>query len=113
MVPVHTRTVYGGASSPTGIQRCTPISLDRTVARTEGYTYAARVWDLSVVHGPFSVAPRQTLTRRFATVASLYGRANTFLRLETSWASSYRSWNTAWRTAIHARTRSASPIPTT
>jgi hypothetical protein len=25
---------------------------------TEGYTYAARVWDLSIVQGPFSGAPR-------------------------------------------------------
>jgi hypothetical protein len=26
------------------------------VARTEGYTYGAKVWDLSIVQGPFSVA---------------------------------------------------------
>jgi hypothetical protein len=29
-------------------------------------------WDLSIVHGPFSVAPSQTLALRFATVASQY-----------------------------------------
>jgi hypothetical protein len=38
-----------------------PISLDTIVARTESYTYAAKVWDLSIVQGPFSVAPYQTL----------------------------------------------------
>ena len=37
------------------------------------YTYAAKVWELSLVQGPFSVAPCQTLALRFATVASLYG----------------------------------------
>jgi 3-dehydroquinate dehydratase len=34
--------------------------------------YDARVRDLSLVQGPFSVAPCQTLTVRFATCASLY-----------------------------------------
>jgi hypothetical protein len=29
------------------------------------YTYAAEVWDFSLVQGPFSVAPWQTLTPRF------------------------------------------------
>jgi hypothetical protein len=36
-------------------------------AHTQGYTYAARVWDMSIVQGPFSVAPCQTRTFRFAT----------------------------------------------
>jgi hypothetical protein len=36
------------------------------VARAEGYTYAANVWGLSLVQGPFSVAPCQTLSVRFA-----------------------------------------------
>jgi hypothetical protein len=40
------------------------------VLRTGGY--AAKVWDLSIVQGPFSVAPCPTLTSRFATFASLY-----------------------------------------
>jgi hypothetical protein len=47
--------------------------LPRSVARTEGYTYAAyaaKVWDLSIVQGPVSVAPCQSV--RFATFASLY-----------------------------------------
>jgi hypothetical protein len=38
------------------------IPLDTMVPRTEGYAYAAKVWDLSIVQGPFSVAPCQTLT---------------------------------------------------
>jgi hypothetical protein len=29
----------------------------RIVARTQGYTYAAKVWALSLVQGPFSVNP--------------------------------------------------------
>jgi hypothetical protein len=45
-----------------------PISLYTVVARTQGYTYAAQVWDLSIVQGPFSVAPYQTLIVRFALV---------------------------------------------
>jgi hypothetical protein len=38
-----------------------PISLSMVVARTEGYTYAAIVWDLSLVQRPFSAAPCRTL----------------------------------------------------
>ena len=30
---------------------------DRTVARTEDYTHAAKFWALSIVQGPFSVTP--------------------------------------------------------
>jgi hypothetical protein len=32
-------------------------SLTRFIARTEGYTYAASVWDLSLVQGQF-LSPR-------------------------------------------------------
>jgi hypothetical protein len=42
------------------VSRRPPISLDTIVARTHMYTYAVEVWDLSIVQGPFSVAPRQT-----------------------------------------------------
>jgi hypothetical protein len=38
-------------------------ALWRTVARTHMNTYGAKVWDLSIVQGPFSVAPCQTLRR--------------------------------------------------
>ena len=44
-----------------------PISFARTVARTEGCTYDANVWELSLVQGAFSVAHCQTLIARFAT----------------------------------------------
>jgi hypothetical protein len=44
-----------------------PNPSNTTVARTECYTYAANVWALSVVQGPFSVAPRQTLIRFAST----------------------------------------------
>jgi hypothetical protein len=43
------------------VSRRPPVSLDTIVARTGGYAYTARVWDLSIVQGPFSVAPCQTL----------------------------------------------------
>jgi hypothetical protein len=43
--------------------RRSPISLYATVARTEGYTCAARVWDFPLVQGPVSVAPRQKRAR--------------------------------------------------
>ena len=50
----------------------TPADLPRhVVARTGGYMADARVWDLSIIQGPFPVAPRRTLTLRFATFASL------------------------------------------
>ena len=44
------------------------VSLDRIVARAEGYTFAATVWDLSIVEGPFSAAPchNPSITLRFA-----------------------------------------------
>jgi ABC-type sulfate/molybdate transport systems ATPase subunit len=41
------------------------------VQRTEGYPYDVGAWDLSIIQGPFSVAPCQTLASRFATIAPL------------------------------------------
>ena len=49
-----------------------PISLSTVVARAHMYTNAVNVWELSIVQGTFSVAPRQTLESRFATFPSLY-----------------------------------------
>jgi hypothetical protein len=40
-----------------------------------GYTNDANVWDLSIVQGPFSAYPSQTLTLRFASFASRCGAA--------------------------------------
>jgi hypothetical protein len=47
-------------------------SLSGAVAYTHVYTYAAKVWEMCLVQGPFSVARCQTLPLRFATLASLY-----------------------------------------
>jgi hypothetical protein len=44
------------------------LSIDTIVARTRMNTYAARVWDLSIVQGPFSVVPNPN--SRFATFSS-------------------------------------------
>jgi hypothetical protein len=46
------------------LRHCRKVSI---VARTEDYAYDASVCDLSIVQVPFSVAPCQTLTLRFAT----------------------------------------------
>jgi hypothetical protein len=56
--------------------RPTP-SYNTSVSRTEGYMYAAKVRALSVVQGPFSVAPCQALIIRFATFTSLYALSPT------------------------------------
>jgi hypothetical protein len=60
-----------GDRSHGAVTRRPPISLDTMVVRTGSYTYDASVWDVSIVQGPFSVAPCQTITLRFATFASL------------------------------------------
>jgi hypothetical protein len=39
------------------VSRRPPIPLSTIVARTHMYTHAAPVWGLSIVQGPFSVAP--------------------------------------------------------
>jgi hypothetical protein len=49
------------------VSRRPPISLDAIVHRTGGYTYYVGVWDLSIVQGPFSVAPCQTLKATIRT----------------------------------------------
>jgi tRNA-binding EMAP/Myf-like protein len=41
------------------VSRRSPNRPNTLVARTEGYTYAAKVWALCLVQGPFSVAPCQ------------------------------------------------------
>jgi hypothetical protein len=54
-----------------------PIPLSTIVARTNMYTYDANVWGLSIVQGPFSVAPRQTpdvaIRNRVFSPHGLYG----------------------------------------
>jgi hypothetical protein len=44
-----------------GWSRRPPVSLLTSVPRTEGYTHHAKVWDLPLIRGPFSVAPCRTL----------------------------------------------------
>jgi hypothetical protein len=58
---------FGWEMSSRGRSRRSPISLDTIVALTRMYTYDARVWDSSLVQGPFSVAPCRTFALRFAT----------------------------------------------
>jgi hypothetical protein len=67
---------FGWEIAHAAVSRRPPFSLDRIEARTEGYTYAASVCYLSLVQGPFSVAPCQSLglALRFATVSSLVQR---------------------------------------
>jgi hypothetical protein len=48
------------------------IPLCGIVARTRVYTYAAKVWELSIVQGPFFCRPVPNLKLRFATFSSLY-----------------------------------------
>jgi hypothetical protein len=64
------------------VSRRPPISLDTIVARTHMYTYAAKVWDLSIVQGAFSVAPCRTFALRFATFCIAVSR-----RWTAGWAS--------------------------
>jgi hypothetical protein len=52
---------FGREIAHGAVSRRPPISLYTVVARTHMYTYAAKVWDLSIIQGPVSVAPRQTL----------------------------------------------------
>jgi hypothetical protein len=49
--------VFGWEIAHAAVSRRPPIPLDTVVALTEGYTYDVEVWDLSIVQGPFSVAP--------------------------------------------------------
>jgi hypothetical protein len=57
---------FGWKVAHAAVSRRPPISLDTMVPRTRMYTHAAKVWDLSIVQGPVSVAPSQSQTLRFA-----------------------------------------------
>jgi hypothetical protein len=57
---------FGLKMSSRGRFATPPISLNRIVARAEGYTYTVKVWDLLLVQGSSSVARAKTLTIRFA-----------------------------------------------
>ena len=51
---------FGGEIAHAAVSRRPPIPLYTIVARTHMYTYAANVWELSLVQGAISVAPCQT-----------------------------------------------------
>jgi hypothetical protein len=48
---------FGWQIAHAAVSRRPPIPLYTSVARTRMYTYAANVWDVSLVQGSFSVAP--------------------------------------------------------
>jgi hypothetical protein len=62
---------FGWEIAHAAVSRRPPIPLCTVVARTHMYTYAARVWRLSIVQGPFSVAPCRT---RIVTILQLSHR---------------------------------------
>ena len=60
---------FGWETAHGAVTRRPPISLYTMVPRTEGYTYAAKVWDSSLVQGPFSVAkPQEVTIRNFSSL---------------------------------------------
>ena len=50
-------TDFGWEIAHAAVSRRPPISLNTIVARSHLYTHDTKVWDLSIVQGPFSVAP--------------------------------------------------------
>jgi hypothetical protein len=68
------------------VPRRPPIPLPLSVGRAGSYANDAKVWNLSLVQGPFSVAPCQTLNVHFATLPSLC--TCTPLRLQAAWCHS-------------------------
>jgi hypothetical protein len=61
---------FGWEIAHEAVSRRPPISLDTIVARTHMYTYAAQVWDLSIVQTHLS--PMQNPTLRFAILRCIY-----------------------------------------
>jgi hypothetical protein len=72
----RTNRIRGGRRAHAAVSPRPPNSSNALVVRTEGSTYAAKVRFASIVRGPFSVAPCQTLSVQFATNKPLCGRAN-------------------------------------
>ena len=58
---IVTSGVSGGEVAHGAVTRRPPISLCTMVPRAGGYAHDVGGWDLSVVQGPFSVAPCRTL----------------------------------------------------
>jgi hypothetical protein len=59
---------FGWEIAHEAVSRRPPSPLYTIVAHTEGYTYDAKVWDLSIVQGPFSVAPCQARPSPIVTI---------------------------------------------
>jgi hypothetical protein len=60
------------------------IPLHTIVARIEGFTHDAHVWDFSLGQGPFFVTPVPRPVFRFAAFTPLYGRATPTSREQSS-----------------------------
>jgi hypothetical protein len=67
---IVTLGISGGRGAHEAVTRRPPIPLYTMVPRTGGYAFGVGVWDLSIIQGPFSVAPCQILALRFAFFAS-------------------------------------------
>jgi hypothetical protein len=80
--------------------------LHAMVPCTEGYAYDLGVWDLSIVQGPFSVAPVPTLQLLFATFASLC-----HLRAHAATAARCHCWSSAPPHPRRRRRRRPHPPP--
>jgi hypothetical protein len=65
--------VFGWGFAHEAVSRRPPISLYTIVARTEGYMYDTKVWDLSIVQGAFSVAPCQGLGSNVVICSTVRG----------------------------------------
>jgi hypothetical protein len=86
------------------------------VRRTEGYAYDAKLWDLCIVQGPFSVAPCQSLSLRFATFPSRYGAlmhttrpreialsARLQATVALAWRATWVGWRRRWMCPRHGK----------
>jgi hypothetical protein len=61
---------FGWEMAHGAVSRRPPISLYTIVPRTGGDAHAAKVWDLSIVQEPFSVAPCPTPAFRFRPLSA-------------------------------------------
>jgi hypothetical protein len=80
---------FGRAIAHGAVSRRPPISFDTVVPRTGSYTYDVGVWGLSVVQGPFSVAPVPTPS---VTIRSLQTRLPPRGDVRVSGRSNTPSW---------------------
>jgi hypothetical protein len=62
---------FGWEIAHAAVTRRPPSSLYTVVPRTGSYAHDVGIWDLSIIQGPFSVAPCQTLAYDSQLVSSL------------------------------------------